>query len=102
MKKLKYPHKSLEYFNDPKKVNISLDSPISHYQETVSFDADMTIVIQQQAGDHGGLSIFNGIRGHRTAVIIEQNFVFDRQMVIKQIGHMLGCSKQEYAGMTYV
>ena len=97
---MKDPKNALEYFNDPKKVNISLDNLVpSKYQEEVSFDADITIVIRRDLGDQGGLSIFNGIRGHRTAVILEQNFIFDRQLIIKEIGNMLGCSKQAGASM---
>ena len=109
MSKFKNPKFSLEYFNDPHKVNASIvpeiDIPYlrpSSYVESVTFDADITIIIQYYTGDQAGLSIFNGIRGHRSAIIIDQDFIFDRYLVIHEVGHVFGCSHQEYASMTKI
>ena len=59
--------------------------------------ADLLLVIRDHIGDRSSVSVFNGLYYKKTAMVISQDFIFDRYIYAHELGHILGCGHEEGA-----
>ena len=77
----------LKFYNDK--------SDPTHYEKLRS-SADLLILIRPDfKSDTSALSIFNGVKYSETAILIGQDFIFDRYTLLHELGHVLGCAHEE-------
>ena len=61
------------------------------------FVADITFLIKgDDVGDSSALSFFNGIQHKKTAIVISEQFLFDRYIYAHEFGHVLGCGHETF------
>ena len=80
----------LKFYNDK--------SQPKDYYGKIRSSADLVILIRPDfKSDTSALSIFNGVKYSETAILIGQDFIFDRYTLLHELGHVLGCAHEEKA-----
>ena len=45
-------------------------------------------------GDRAAIAKFHGVQNKDTSIIVAEDFVFDKYVILHQVGHVFGCSHE--------